>query len=229
MMKSGSLTAVALAVALTGCANIQTQTGLDNKTVSAAGGAAIGCVGGALLAKITGQNAAAGCAMGAVAGGLIGFEKARQEEIAAAVQAQQDAIAALGPLPSGVQIKVEPIKTVPVMVTDKTSKQTKAVDSFESFDLDIPLSMKGTPGYDKAISSLSAFAVKKADERGSSNVVRAMTAADARANKFVPETNVAKTPKGNPVTVTKVINNATQKGVERITVRVRKLEPTDVS
>ena len=145
------------------------------------------------------------------------------------MQAQQDAIAALGPLPSGVQIKVEPIKTVPVMVTDKTSKQTKAVDSFESFDLDIPLSMKGTPGYDKAISSLSAFAVKKADERGSSNVVRAMTAADARANKFVPETNIAKTPKGNPVTVTKVINNATQKGVERITVRVRKLEPTDVS
>lgn len=228
-MKSRSLTAVALAVALTGCANIQQQTGLDNKTASAAGGAAIGCVGGALLAKITGQNAAAGCALGAVAGGLIGFEKARQEEIAAAVQAQQDAIAALGPLPSGARIKAEPVKTVPVMVTDKTSNQTKAVDSFESFDLDIPLSMKGTPGYDKAIASLSAFAVKKADERGASNIDRAMTAADARANKFVPETNVAKTPKGNPVTVTKVINNATQKGVERVTVRVRKLEPTAVS
>jgi uncharacterized protein YcfJ len=228
-MKFGNLTAVALAVALTGCANIQQQTGLDNKTVSAAGGAAIGCVGGALLAKLTGQNAAAGCAVGAVAGGLIGFEKARQEEIAAAVQAQQDAIAALGPLPSGARIKAEPVKTVPVMVTDKTNNQTKAVDSFESFDLDIPLSMKGTPGYDKAIASLSAFAVKKADERGSSNIDRAMTAADARANKFVPETNVAKTPKGNPVTVTKVINNATQKGVERVTVRVRKLEPTAVS
>ena len=151
------------------------------------------------------------------------------DEIAAAVQAQQDAIAALGPLPSGARIKAEPVKTVPVMVTDKTSNQTKAVDSFESFDLDIPLSMKGTPGYDKAIASLSAFAVKKADERGASNIDRAMTAADARANKFVPETNVAKTPKGNPVTVTKVINNATQKGVERVTVRVRKLEPTAVS
>ena len=228
-MKLLTLTAVALAVALTGCADIQKQTGLDNKTVSAAGGAAIGCVGGALLAKIAGQNAAAGCAVGAVAGGLIGFEKARQEEIAAAVQAQQDAIAALGPLPSGTRIKAEPIKTVPVMVTDKTSNQTKAVDSFESFDLDIPLTMKGTPGYDKAISSLSAFAVKKADERGSSNIDRTMTAADARANKFVPETNVAKTPKGNPVTVSKAINNATQKGVERVTVRVRKLEPTVVS
>lgn len=228
-MKLLTLTAVALAVALTGCADIQKQTGLDGKTVSAAGGAAIGCVGGALLAKITGQNAAAGCAVGAIAGGLIGFEKARQEEIAAAVQAQQDAIAALGPLPSGTRIKAEPIKTVPVMVTDKTSNQTTEVDSFESFDLDIPLAMKGTPGYDKAISSLSAFAVKKADERGASNIDRTMTAADARANKFVPETNVAKTPKGNPVTVSKAINNATQKGVERVTVRVRKLEPTVVS
>ena len=228
-MKRLTLTAVAFAVALSGCADIQKQTGMDNKAFGAAGGAAIGCVGGALLAKISGQNAAAGCAVGAIAGGLIGFEKARQEEIAEAVRVQQEAIAAFGPMPAGMQIKTEPIKTVAVMVTDRTTNQTKAVDSFDSVEMEIPLKLKGTAGYDSALTKLREFAVKKADERGASNIDRAMRVSDARANKFLPETNATRTPKGNVVTVSKTVDNATQSGVERITVRVRKLESTVVS
>lgn len=228
-MKRLILTAVAFTVALSGCADIQRQTGLDNKALGAAGGAAIGCVGGALLAKISGQNAAAGCAVGAIAGGLIGFEKVRQEEIAAAVRVQQEAIAELGQLPPGMRIKMEPVKTVAVMVTDKTTNQTKAVDSFDAVDLDIPLSLKGSSGYDRAISKLSAFAEKTADERGASNIDRIMTVADAKTYKFVPEIGTSRTSKGNVVTVSKAVNNSAQKGVERITVRARKLESTVVS
>ena len=97
-MRYFSLSAVALTVALSGCAEIQQQTGLDSKAISTAGGAAMGCVGGALLARMTGQNGLGGCMAGAVVGGFIGFEKSRQDEITAAEKARQEAMAALAPL-----------------------------------------------------------------------------------------------------------------------------------
>ena len=64
-MKSISLTLIAVAVGVSGCASIQQSTGMDNKTASAVGGGLMGCVGGALLAKLGGGNAAVGCAVGA--------------------------------------------------------------------------------------------------------------------------------------------------------------------
>ena len=228
-MKLLTLSAVAFAVALTGCADLQKQTGLDNKTVGAAGGAAIGCVGGALLAKITGQNAAAGCLVGAVAGGFVGFEKARQDELSAAAQAQQEAIAALGPLSSGRQINAQPIKTVEVTATDKSTNETRKYQAFDSMSIDLPLNQKDTLGYDKAIASLRTYAEKLADDRGSSKVDRTMTSADARAQKYTLDSNVFKTAKGNPVTVSKTTDNTLQKGIERVTVRAGKLERSVVS
>ena len=53
-MKSISLTLIAVAVGVSGCASIQQSTGMDNKTASAVGGGLMGCVGGALLAKLGG-------------------------------------------------------------------------------------------------------------------------------------------------------------------------------
>ena len=228
-MKSLTLSALALALALSGCANIQQTTGLDSKTIGAAGGAAIGCLGGALLAKMTGQNAAGGCAAGALAGGLIGFEKSRQEEIAAATTAQQEAIAALAPLSASKQVKAGEVKTVEVTATDKTKNVSEKFQAFDSVSVDIPFSAKGTPEYDAAIGKLKKLAEKVADERGSSRIDIAMTAADARANKVTLETGSAQTAKGNTITVSKVADSSIQKGIERVTVRAGKLQQTEVS
>lgn len=228
-MKLLTLSAISLAVALSGCADMQQKTGLDGKTISTAGGAAIGCLGGAVLAKITGQNSLGGCAVGAVAGGLIGFEKARQNEITAATKAQQEAIAALAPLSVSRQAKAGEVKTVEVTATDKSKNETKKFQAFDSVSVDIPLSAKGTPEYNAALSKLKALAEKVADERGSSKIDIAMTAADARANKVTLETASAKTAKGNTVIVTKAADNSVQTGIERVTVRAGKLVQTVVS
>ena len=228
-MKLLTLSVVTLAITLAGCANMQKQTGMDGKAVSAMGGAAIGCVGGALLARISGQNAAGGCIAGAVVGGLVGFEKARQDEILAATRAQQEAIAALAPLSVGRQVKAGEIKTVEVIATDKTKNETKKYQAFDSVSIDIPISAKGTPEYDAAIGKLKILAEKVADERGSSKIDIAMTAADARANKVTLETASVKTAKGNTITVAKAADNTVQKGIERVTVRAGKLEQTVVS
>lgn len=228
-MKLLTLSVVTLAITLAGCADLQKQTGMDGKTAGAAGGAAIGCIGGALLAKISGQNAAGGCMVGAVAGGLIGFAKARQDEISAASKAQQEAIAALAPLSVGSQVKAGEVKTVEVTATDKTKNETKKYQAFDSVSVDIPISAKGTPEYDAAIGKLKTLAEKVADERGSSKIDIAITAADARANKVTLETASAKTAKGNTVTVSKAADNTVPKGIERVTVRAGKLEQTVVS
>lgn len=227
-MKYFYLSAIPLTVALSGCAGIQQNTGLDGKTVGAAGGAAIGCVGGAVLAKITGQNAMGGCLVGAVAGGFIGFEKSRQEEISSAAKAQQEAIAALAPLQASRQVKAGEVKTVEVTATDKAKNETKKFQAFDSVSVDIPLSAKGTPEYDAALGKLKTLAEKVADERGSSKIDMAMTAADARANKVVLETASAQTVKGNTVTVSKMADNSIQRGIERVTVRAGKIQQTQV-
>jgi hypothetical protein len=228
-MKKITLIATAATLALAGCADMQQRTGVDGKAIGAVGGAAIGCLSGALLAKVTGQNATGGCVAGAVVGGLVGFEKARQEEISAASKAQQEAIAALAPLASSTQVKAGEIKTVEVTATDKTKNESRKYQAFDSVSIDIPLSAKGTPEYDAALSKLKTLAEKVADERGSSRIDIAMTAADAKANKVTLETASVKTAKGNTVTVSKAADKSVQKGVERVTVRAGKLEQTVVS
>lgn len=228
-MKYFYLSAIAFSVALSGCAEIQQKTGLDGKAVASAGGAAIGCVGGALLAKVTGQNSLGGCMAGAVIGGLIGFEKSRQDEIASAEKARQEAMAALAPLSVSKAVKAGQVKTVEVTATDKAKNETRKFQAFESVSLEIPLSAKGTPEYEAAMSKLKTLAEKVADERGSSRIDIALTAADAKAKKIVLETGSAKTRKGNTVTVSKTADNSIPRGVERVTVRAGKIQQTDVS
>ena len=228
-MKLHTLSVIAIAISISGCADMQQRTGLDGKALGAAGGAAIGCVGGALLAKISGHDATGGCMAGAVAGGLIGFAQARQEEISAAEKAQQDAIAALAPLANSNQVKAGQVKTVEVTATDKSKNESKKYQAFDSVSVDIPLSAKGTPEYDAALSKLKTLAEKVADDRGSSSIDIAMTSADAKANKVKFETASAKTKKGNTVIVSKAADNSVQKGIERVTVRAGKLQQTEVS
>lgn len=222
-----TLTLSALALGLTGCASIQQQTGMDDKTAGAVGGGALGCVGGALLAKLAGGNAAAGCAAGAVMGSLIGFEKARQEEIAAAESARQEALAAYAKSPQAKNVRASDIKTEEVTATDKQN-QSKKLKAFESVSIDLPVASKGSPEYDNAMGKLKTLAERVADNRGSADIVVAMAAADARAQKMTEQSGSVQTPKGNTITVTKVIDNTVPKGTERITVKAGQLRTTNI-
>ena len=223
-MKSISLTLIAVAVGVSGCASIQQSTGMDNKTASAVGGGLMGCVGGALWAKLGGGNAAVGCAVGAAVGGFVGFEKARQGEIAAAEQARNEAVAAFAALPARQKVRASDVKTKEVVVTDKNTRETKKYQAFESVSLDIPLSAKGTPEHDAAMDKLKTLAQRVADERGSSEIVVALTPVDARARKVAATSGTVQTSKGNTITVSKVADDSVPKGVERITVKAGRLQ-----
>ena len=223
-MKSISLTLIAVAVGVSGCASIQQSTGMDNKTASAVGGGLMGCVGGASLAKLGGGNAAVGCAVGAAVGGFVGFEKARQGEIAAAEQARNEAVAAFAALPARQKVRASDVKTKEVVVTDKNTRETKKYQAFESVSLDIPLSAKGTPEHDAAMDKLKTLAQRVADERGSSEIVVALTPVDARARKVAATSGTVQTSKGNTITVSKVADDSVPKGVERITVKAGRLQ-----
>lgn len=226
-MKSIKLSLLAAAMVISGCASTPGGT-FDSKTVSTATGAVIGCVTGGILAKITGNNAAAGCIGGGLVGGLIGFEKARQEEIAAAAEAQQQAVAALARRPDGAAAKVGEVKTVEVTATDKRTRETRKYQAFESATVELPLSAKGTPEYDAAIDKLKTLAERVADERGSARIEVAMSPNDARARKVALESVTVKSAKGHPITVAKTADNAVLKGIERITVRAGALQHTEV-
>ena len=219
------------ATLLTGCATTSPNGGMDNKTVSTATGAALGCLGGAVLAKITSHNATSGCAVGAVAGGFIGFEKARQEEIAAATQARQEVVDIITTLPpglSGVQARAGEVKTVEVTATDKTKSESHKYQSFDSVSVDIPASSRGTLQYNKAIGKLQTLAERIADNRGSSRLEISMTSADARASKVNLETTTVRTANGNPVIMSRATDNAVPRGVERFTVRAGSLKSLSV-
>jgi hypothetical protein len=216
----------ALTISITGCADIQQQTGLDNKQMGATAGAAIGCLGGAFLAKISGGKPAQGCAAGAVIGGLAGYEKARQEEIAAAEKAKSEALAALATLPPTQRTPSATIQTVDVTVTDSKTNEQRKYKAFDSVTIDIPLSAKGTPELDSAMSKLKTLATRVADERGSSAIVIAMTPGDVKATKTELTNASFKTPNQHDIFFFKIADDNVPKGVERITVRAGQLNTT---
>jgi hypothetical protein len=224
--------AVAMAIGLAGCANTNTNTAtpgaMDDKTQGAVMGGALGCAGGALLAKLAGGNMAAGCAMGAVVGGLVGFERARQQEIADAERARQEAIEVTASLPPQQRARGGEIKTVEVVAKDKANGSTKKVKAFESVSVDLPISAKGTPEYTSAMGKLKTLAERVADERGSAEILVSVTPADAKANKVNMAGGKVASPKGNPITVTKLTDARVTKGMERITVKAGRLKTAEV-
>ena len=226
MIKRASLSTVALAILLSGCAS--TDGGTDKKTTNTAIGAGIGCAGGAILAKVTGNSMAAGCVVGAAVGGLIGFERARQEEIASAEQARTEAMQAMAALPPGKRATSGEVKTVEVTATDKKTKETRKYKAFESVSVDLPLSTKGTPEYDSAMAKLKTLAERVADERGSSEIQVSMTPADVKARKVSLTGGTVATAKGNPITVSKVSDATVPAGIERVTVKAGRIRQTEV-
>ena len=223
-MQLKKLTSIlAAALIITGCANVQQMTGMDDKTASTIGGASLGCLGGAALATAFGKDAAAGCAVGAVMGGLAGFEKARQEEIAAAEKARDEAQAVFATLPAKQQPNPAEVKTTQVEVTDTKTRETKKYEAFDSVTFDIPVSTRGTPEYEQAVGKLKKLAAQVANERGSSEIELAYAQSDVKKLKIKEEKVSVTTDKGKLITVSKLGRADVPKGVERYTVRAGKL------
>ena len=132
---------------------------MDAKTQGAAIGGAIGCAGGAVLAKLTSNDMATACAAGAVVGGLVGYMQARNAEVQEARQATQAVSAVPG-------ARSYPVETQTVRVTDRTTRKTEQVQAFKSVSVDIPVRQLDTPEGLQAQAKLDAYARKVAAERG---------------------------------------------------------------
>ena len=144
---------LAASLALNGCAN------MDQKTQSAGMGAAMGCAAGAVLAKLTKNDATTACLAGAVVGGLIGYQRARSSEIDEAKAASEAAVSVSG-------ASATPVQTEPVKVTDKQTGKTETVRAFKSVSVDIPISQLDTADGKEAMRKLNDYARKVARERG---------------------------------------------------------------
>lgn len=155
---------------LSGCAN------MDNKSQSAGLGALLGCAAGAALAKATDNDATQACLAGALIGGLVGYQKARNEEIAEAKAAAEAAAQIKG-------ARATPVRTEQVKVTDKGSGKTETVQAFKSVSVDIPISQLDTPDGKAAMRKLDAYAVKTARDRGET-VYMTIAAAPGSAKKI---------------------------------------------
>lgn len=215
---------LATITALTGCASIQESTGLSNKTVSTSAGITLGCAGGALMAKLLNRDVATGCMAGAAVGGLIGFEKARQEEIDEAEKTSADVMNTMATIPAGKGVVAEKTKTIDVETQDASTKSVKKVKTFSSITIDLPLTAKGTPEFDTAIEKIKAFATKLADKRGSADITLAVSPKSAAKYQFTASKDSVKTEAGNTINVIKKLDQAVPQGIERITVSAPKPE-----
>lgn len=145
---------LACMMAATGCET------MDSKTQGAVIGGAIGCAGGAVLAKLTKNDMGTACVAGAVVGGAIGYLRARNAEVQEARQATQEVASEV---PGA---RVSPVETQTVQVTDRETRKTERVQAFKSVSVDIPVSQVDTPDGRAAVAKLDAYARKVAAERG---------------------------------------------------------------
>lgn len=178
-------TVLSVSVALSSCAN------MDSKTEGAVVGGALGCAVGAVVAKLTKNDAGAGCVGGALVGGLIGYQRARSMEIAEANKAAEVASRVEG-------AKVTPVETQQVHVTDKQTKKTETVSAFKSVSVDIPVRQLNTPEGREAVAKLEAYARKVAAERADTIDMTIAAAPDAggSANKVTLKTTMETSGKG---------------------------------
>lgn len=150
--KSVAIT-LSVSMLITGCGT------MDSKTEGGAIGAAVGCAAGAVLAKLTKNDAGVACAAGAVVGGLIGYQRARSAEVDQAKQVSEAAAKVEG-------AKVSPVETQQVTVVDRKANKTENVAAFKAVSVDIPVRQLNTPEGKDAIRKLEEYARKTADERG---------------------------------------------------------------
>jgi hypothetical protein len=150
---------------------------------------------------------------------LASFEQERKTEINQAEQTRLDFVAAFHERKIAAQIQADPLRLNEITVTDKQSHQTRRVQVFESLSFTLPLALKKNPDYDQAIAKIKALAEKIADARGVAEIQFFLLPADAAANKVKFDSGTAKSPRGNPITVSKSPDKSLAKGMQRLVIK----------
>lgn len=214
------LTILCLAGWLVGCESIpKSLESVDQKTVSTVAGATLGCAGGVLMAQIVGGDRLTACVVGAAAGGLLGFERARRQELEDAAASRQEIIATIAPIAKTKGVMVGEVKTQDVSMKTDDGKDTKKVKAFESLTVELPTATKNRPEHAAAVEKLRKLAEKMADERGSADIILAVRPEEAKARKLSLTPDVITTAKGKQITFIRQIDAGVPKGVERVTVQ----------
>lgn len=200
---------------LSGCAE------MDSKQQAAGLGALIGCAAGAALAKATDNDVTQACLAGAVVGGVIGYQKARNEEIADARAAAEAAARVKG-------AQSTPVRTEQVRVKDKSTGKTETVQAFKSVSVDIPISQLDTPDGKEAMRKLDAYAVKTARERGET-VYMTIAATPASAAKIgVSNSKVVEKVGQGAVQRSMAVDARIPPNVQRVTIEARNPKAVEV-
>lgn len=192
---------------------------VDDKTQSAAVGATLGCAAGALLAKVTSNDMGTACAAGAVVGGIIGYQRARNNEIEEAHKAADATKSIEG-------AKTAPVQTDVVQVTDKETGKTEQVKAFKSVSVDIPLSQVDTADGREAMRKLNDYARKVATDRGDTVDMTVAVAPDKAGKSKVAAQQTRETVGKGAVVRNVVIDPRTPSNVQRVTIEVK--NPTRV-
>ena len=197
------------------CAN------MDPKAETAGIGALIGCAAGAALAELTDNNAAQACAAGAIIGGAIGYQKARNAEIAEAREAAEAAARVKG-------ARSTPVQTEKVKVTDKASGKTETVQAFKSVSVDIPISQIDTAEGKQAMQKLDAYARKMARERGETIYVNVATAPANAAKVGVSKNKVVEKVGKGAIQRSITADTRIPPAVQRVTIEARNAAAIEV-
>lgn len=216
-IRQGLVLPIAASMVLNACANID----IDQKTQNVGVGAAVGCVAGVALAKLTRNDAATACVAGAVVGGLIGYQRARSAEIDEAREAAEAARKVEG-------AKVSTVQTEAVSATDKQTGKTESVSAFKSVSVDIPVSQLETPEGREAMRKLNDYARKVASQR-EETVEMSIATAPAKGAKAVAAKTIQTSEKaGGGTVVRKQLTDArVPANVQRVNIEVK--NPTKVS
>ena len=132
----------------------------DHRTETASQGAVVGCVSGVAYAFLVRGNPVKSCLAGSVVGGVVGYQKARLDELD---QARKTAASLSKETADTPAAKVE---VQQVQVVEGESGRTEKVEAFKGLSMDVPVSQLGTPQGQALMQKLDAYARKLTQERG---------------------------------------------------------------
>lgn len=148
-------------VSLAACAALLGAcTTTDHQSQTAGKGAVVGCVSGVAFAMIVRGNPIKACLAGTVVGGLVGYQKARLEELDQA-RKTADALAADSALAATAKVDVQQVQVV-----EAESGRAEKVEAFKGLSMDVPVSQLDTPQGKDLMRKLGAYARKLAQDRG---------------------------------------------------------------
>lgn len=157
---------------------------------------------------------------------ILAFEQLRKDEIALAEQTRTGFASSFESPKDAALVKAEPLQFIELNMTAKKPPESKTVQVFDSLSISMPIALKKRPEYDQAMAKVKALAEKLADQRGGAEIQFFLLPADAKANKIKFDSGMAKSPQGNPITVSKSADKSLSKGIQRIVIMAKPIQNT---